>query len=58
MYFDFSYFFMKLFEFHADDFHDEFLISGITQGSPMMLVMELAPEGPLHKYLKKKRSVL
>eukprot|EP00794_Sanderia_malayensis_P007957 gene7957-8815_t len=30
---------------------------GITQGSPMMLVMELAPEGPLHKYLKKKKSM-
>jgi len=28
-------------------------IIGICQDPVVMLVMELAPEGPLHKYLKK-----
>ena len=28
-------------------------VIGLCQDPVMMLVMELAPEGPLHKYLKK-----
>ena len=28
-------------------------MAGICQDTTVMLVMELAPEGPLHKYLKK-----
>ncbi|XP_065069425.1 tyrosine-protein kinase SYK-like [Rhopilema esculentum] len=30
---------------------------GVTQGTEMMLVMELAPEGPLNKYLKKHKNM-
>lgn len=32
-------------------------IIGICQDTTVMLVMELAPEGPLHKYLKKHKSL-
>lgn len=32
-------------------------IIGICEDSTVMLVMELAPEGPLHKYLKKHKSL-
>ena len=30
---------------------------GLTQSPRFMIVMELAPEGPLHKYLKKHKEI-